>query len=82
MLGGVMLGLSLLMQIALFQNRTTLSVIFPKPFKYGFLSFLGGILVGAIAIASIIKTETGWGWTWRGRSLAGANAFTTDHSTD
>lgn len=82
LLAGVMAGLSLLMQIALFQNRATLSVVFPKPLKYGCLSFLGGILVGAIAIASIIKTETGWGWTWRGRSLAGANAFTTDHSTE
>lgn len=29
----------------------------------------GGLLVAAIFIASLIKTETGWGWTWRGRSL-------------
>jgi glycosyltransferase involved in cell wall biosynthesis len=35
------------------------------------LAGIGGLFVSAIAIASIIKTETGWGWTWRGRSLAG-----------
>jgi cellulose synthase/poly-beta-1,6-N-acetylglucosamine synthase-like glycosyltransferase len=29
----------------------------------------GGLVVCAIVIASIIKTETGWGWTWRGRQL-------------
>jgi glycosyltransferase involved in cell wall biosynthesis len=39
------------------------------PTRYWWLSGLGGALVAAIAIASIIKTETGWGWTWRGRSL-------------
>ncbi len=33
------------------------------------LAGIGGLFVSAIAIASIIKTETGWGWTWRGRSL-------------
>jgi cellulose synthase/poly-beta-1,6-N-acetylglucosamine synthase-like glycosyltransferase len=39
------------------------------PSRYWWLSGLGGIAVAAIAIGSIIKTETGWGWTWRGRSL-------------
>ncbi len=39
------------------------------PTTYWWLSGVGGALVAAIAIASIIKTETGWGWTWRGRSL-------------
>lgn len=41
-----------------------------QPVRYWGLSWLGGLLVAAIAIASIIKTETGWGWTWRGRSLS------------
>jgi cellulose synthase/poly-beta-1,6-N-acetylglucosamine synthase-like glycosyltransferase len=41
-----------------------------QPVRYWGLSWLGGLLVSAIAIGSIIKTETGWGWTWRGRSLA------------
>ncbi|NCJ06466.1 glycosyltransferase [Synechococcales cyanobacterium C] len=39
------------------------------PLRYSGLTGLGGLLMAAIAIASIIKTETGWGWTWRGRSL-------------
>jgi len=38
--------------------------------KYWWLMGLGGALVLAIALTSIVKTETGWGWTWRGRSLA------------
>ena len=46
------------------------------PVRYWGLSWVGGLLVAAIAIASIIKTETGWGWTWRGRSLALTNAKT------
>jgi glycosyltransferase involved in cell wall biosynthesis len=37
--------------------------------RYWWLAGIGGIFVSAIAIVSIIKTETGWGWTWRGRSL-------------
>ncbi len=39
------------------------------PNSYWWLGGLGGIMVAAIAIASVIKTETGWGWTWRGRKL-------------
>lgn len=41
-----------------------------QPLRYVWLGWLAGLVVSAIAIASIIKTETGWGWTWRGRSLA------------
>jgi glycosyltransferase involved in cell wall biosynthesis len=37
--------------------------------KYWWLSGVGGLLIAIMAIASVIKTETGWGWTWRGRSL-------------
>jgi cellulose synthase/poly-beta-1,6-N-acetylglucosamine synthase-like glycosyltransferase len=37
--------------------------------RYWWLSGIGGVLVAAIAIGSIVKTETGWGWTWRGRVL-------------
>ena len=40
------------------------------PPRYWWLSGIGGVLVSAIAIVSIIKTETGWGWTWRGRNLS------------
>ena len=44
--------------------------VFNQPFRYWWLGWLSGGIVVAIAITSIIKTETGWGWTWRGRSLA------------
>lgn len=40
------------------------------PTRYWWLGNLGGLLVAAIALASFIKTETGWGWTWRGRALS------------
>ncbi len=53
------------------------AILIELPMRYWSLSWLGGLLVAAIAIASIIKTETGWGWTWRGRSLALPNAKTT-----
>lgn len=38
--------------------------------EYWWLQSIGGWLIAVFAIASIIKTETGWGWTWRGRKLA------------
>jgi cellulose synthase/poly-beta-1,6-N-acetylglucosamine synthase-like glycosyltransferase len=53
------------------------AVLLELPVRYWGLRWLGGLLVAAIAIASIIKTETGWGWTWRGRSLALPDAKTT-----
>jgi len=37
---------------------------------YWWLQGVGGFLIASLAIASVIKTETGWGWTWRGRRLA------------
>ncbi|MBW4459386.1 MAG: glycosyltransferase family 2 protein [Nodosilinea sp. WJT8-NPBG4] len=39
------------------------------PLRYWWLSSVGGLVVVAIALTSIVKTKTGWGWTWRGRSL-------------
>lgn len=39
------------------------------PPKYWWLNGLGGLIVAVIALASFIKTETGWAWTWRGRPL-------------
>ncbi|MBW4662414.1 MAG: glycosyltransferase [Drouetiella hepatica Uher 2000/2452] len=38
--------------------------------KYWWLQGAGGAIIAVLAIASIIKTETGWGWTWRGRKLS------------
>lgn len=40
------------------------------PTRYWWLTGVSGVLVAAIVLDSIIKTETGIGWTWRGRSLA------------
>lgn len=37
--------------------------------RYWWLQSLSGVLIAVLAIASVIKAETGWGWTWRGRSL-------------
>ncbi len=42
------------------------------PPRYWWLGGLGGLMVSAIALVSMIKVETGWGWTWRGRPLANA----------
>lgn len=45
------------------------------PPKYWWLQSIGGGLVAILAIASVIKTETGWGWTWRGRALSNFSNF-------
>jgi glycosyltransferase involved in cell wall biosynthesis len=52
-----------------FRFRQLLFQLSALPTRYWWLTGLGGLLASAIALASIIKTETGWGWTWRGRSL-------------
>ncbi|ESA38347.1 glycosyl transferase [Leptolyngbya sp. Heron Island J] len=62
-LGGLSIGLQVYM-------RWAAQRVFNQPFRYWWLGWLSGGIVVAIAITSIIKTETGWGWTWRGRSLA------------
>lgn len=64
-----LLGLSAVavsLQIAL---RQTSAKVIDQSLRYLWLGWLGGGLVSAIALTSIVKTETGWGWTWRGRSL-------------
>ncbi|MEM7793675.1 MAG: glycosyltransferase family 2 protein [Cyanobacteria bacterium P01_C01_bin.118] len=62
-LGGVSVALQVYM-------RWAAQRVFNQPFRYWWLGWLSGGIVVAIALVSIIKTETGWGWTWRGRSLA------------
>ena len=52
-----------------YQLRQVGKVLSAIPVRYWWLTGVGGALVAAIALASIIKTETGWGWTWRGRTL-------------
>jgi glycosyltransferase involved in cell wall biosynthesis len=50
--------------------RLSAAAIVGLPARYFYLGWLGGGLISAIAIVSMVKTETGWGWTWRGRSLS------------
>ncbi|MDX1977813.1 MAG: glycosyltransferase family 2 protein [Pseudanabaenaceae cyanobacterium bins.68] len=52
-----------------FRLRLLAANQFGQPLRYGYLSWVGGAVVAAIAVTSIIKTKTGWGWTWRGRPL-------------
>ena len=52
-----------------YQLRSAIEQLSTIPPRYWWLTGIGGILVTAIVIASLIKTETGWGWTWRGRAL-------------
>jgi glycosyltransferase involved in cell wall biosynthesis len=60
-------GVGLILQ---YRMRSATAQLLHQPLRYWSLSWLGGAILMAIAIVSIIKTETGWGWTWRGRSLA------------
>jgi cellulose synthase/poly-beta-1,6-N-acetylglucosamine synthase-like glycosyltransferase len=67
----LVVGLLTLVTIALqyiFRWRSAKS--FGQPLRYWLLTAVGGAIVVAIALVSIVKTETGWGWTWRGRSLS------------
>jgi glycosyltransferase involved in cell wall biosynthesis len=67
------LSILLLSMVAIamqYNLRQTSAESFKQPLRYWWLTWLSGGLIVAIAITSIIKTETGWGWTWRGRSLA------------
>jgi glycosyltransferase involved in cell wall biosynthesis len=52
-----------------YRLRQAIQSVVGIPLRYWWLTGVGGLVVSAIAVASIIKTETGWGWTWRGRSL-------------
>jgi len=70
LLGELPLGLTIATTVALcWMRHLTDQRVDARP-KYWWLMGLGGALVLAIALTSIVKTETGWGWTWRGRSLA------------
>jgi hypothetical protein len=52
-----------------YQIRATSSPALGTTTTFWWLQGMGGALIAAMAIASVIKTWTGWGWTWRGRSL-------------
>ncbi|MBD3880488.1 glycosyltransferase [Phormidium tenue FACHB-886] len=55
-----------------YDMRRTAETISKVPTRYWWLAGLGGLAVIVLAVASLIKTETGWGWTWRGRPLKAA----------
>ena len=65
----VAIGLVLSAIILQYNLRSLAFQALQNPPRYWWLHGLGGLLVAVIAIASVVKTETGWGWTWRGRSL-------------
>lgn len=69
MLGNLTLSIAVVIITLQFYLRQLGREITQIPLWYWWLGWLGGILVGAIALGSVIKTETGWGWTWRGRQL-------------
>jgi glycosyltransferase involved in cell wall biosynthesis len=64
--------LSLIALIYQYQMRASTAQMLNQPLRYWPLTWLGGGMLMAIAVVSMIKTETGWGWTWRGRSLVQA----------
>lgn len=71
--GSLAVGLMMLSAVAVSLQtalRQESAKVIGQPLRYVWLGWLGGLLVSAIALTSIVKTETGWGWTWRGRSLA------------
>lgn len=67
--GWLALGMALVVILFQYRLRQSLYELVGIPPRYWWLTGIGGLLFATIALASIIKTETGWGWTWRGRSL-------------
>jgi hypothetical protein len=65
----ITIGSALIAIILQYKLRTLAEKALHISSKYWWLHSLGGLLIGVMAVVSIIKTETGWGWTWRGRSL-------------
>ena len=68
-LNGLSIAIALAAIAIQYRIRCSIERVTAIPPRYWWLTGIGGTLVAAIALVSIIKTETGWGWTWRGRSL-------------
>ena len=60
-----LLAIALQLAIRLWSRRH-----FGTPLNWWWLAGLGGLLIGAMAPVSVIKTLSGRGWTWKGRPLA------------
>lgn len=70
--GGINLGCGAIALLCIgwhYRLRVQIAQALNSTPTYWWLQSVGGGLVALLAIASVIKTETGWGWTWRGRSL-------------
>ena len=66
---GLLAIASVILLIPQWQIRQRVNKVMNLSANYWWLSGIGGLVIAAIALASWVKTETGWGWTWRGRSL-------------
>ena len=66
---GLAIALSLTGIVLHYPMRQVTQRLANIPPRFWWLTGFGGIVVSAIAVASLIKVETGWGWTWRGREL-------------
>ena len=62
-------GLAAITIVFHYDLRRVSSKVSQIPTDYWWLGGVGGMIIAALALASVIKTETGWGWTWRGRPL-------------
>ena len=69
LINGLAIAIALTAIAMQYHIRCSIEQVAAIPPRYWWLTGIGGALVAAITIVSIIKTETGWGWTWRGRSL-------------
>lgn len=69
LISGLAIGLAVVSLVLHYFLRCDVERLAAIPTRFWWLTGVGGVFVAAIALASIIKTETGWGWTWRGRSL-------------
>lgn len=69
LLSGATLVLALMVIALQYDLRRRLQAGLGIAPTYWWLTGLGGLMVAAVVIGSIVKTETGWGWTWRGRPL-------------
>ncbi|MEP0980640.1 glycosyltransferase family 2 protein [Leptolyngbya sp. AS-A5] len=66
----IVLGLSAIALLQHYLIRARNEPLLSISPRYWWAMGIGGLLLCAIVLGSIVKTETGWGWTWRGRSLS------------
>lgn len=62
-------GLAIVAILCHYYLRILSSKVSQIPLNYWWLGGVGGTIIAAMAMVSVVKTETGWGWTWRGRAI-------------